>query len=693
MKYDELFIKEPFSPVSVTSDKTRATVDVWGRRYQMDQRSPLFSSILSQGEEVLAGPIRIVMEENGAPSEWSDTRFFVMDSDDPTSQTICATMSSEVFYINTTSTVEFDGLTRIQLRLMAKGLTVAQGMLGKDREKIKSLRYVVDKLWVEIPVKRSSALCYQIFPQCAVKNEQGEIIKPQTKLSTGDSIHNGTACFPFLAQFFVTGEKTGLGVVSESDRFWQPVTPDRAIECVNVDDDTVIIRLRLLDSQPQSWRIFEGGGKVRIGCPITFDFGIQVTPVKSFPKNPYAERNVHIDCFKKLDNDYEEYLSAPFVKDNGDETGEIGFDRLKRLGVNTLYLHEKWNDLQNSPLLTKNSANRLRYIVDECHKRDIKVIPYFGYEISSLSPEWGERLEEIHITRPDGLERSMWNREPYQRCVNVCCNSSMSDSLPRGIAALMDRFGFDGVYLDGTLRPLPCSNQKHGCGYVDFDGVLHPTYPIWGSRKYIAELYKVVHERGGTINFHTAGSYNLAALSMCDSIWEGEVTQMAMFHMDVNEMPEGIYRGQFDGRIFGLPLFMLAYTHAPKWTHEHSTAFALLLGTLHKPNDMDEPLESTSALWSLLDEFSIEEAEWHPYWQKDSLVVSNHKNVKVSYYKNGNKLLVFAANTVRDFAENVILSANGIFYGKINADVVGEGATVPDNIENFGYRVYFVVLK
>ena len=65
------------------------------------------------------------------------------------------------------------------------------------------------------------------------------------------------------------------------------------------------------------------------------------------------------------------------------------YDELKEKGVTTLILHEKWNKSQNWFELSEFTRRQLVTITDECHKRGIKVLPYFGYELSILSPEWG----------------------------------------------------------------------------------------------------------------------------------------------------------------------------------------------------------------------------------------------------------------------------------------------------------------
>lgn len=91
------------------------------------------------------------------------------------------------------------------------------------------------------------------------------------------------------------------------------------------------------------------------------------------------------------------------------------------------YLHEKWNDLQNSPFITRKTADRLRLIAEEAHKRGIKVIPYFGYEISSLSPYWHKMGEEIMNHRLIGLS--------LRHSLNLyCLESYLSQMIPESLA-------------------------------------------------------------------------------------------------------------------------------------------------------------------------------------------------------------------------------------------------------------------
>ena len=94
---------------------------------------------------------------------------------------------------------------------------------------------------------------------------------------------------PFKALLWLGNEERGLGWYAESDRCWQPEDPEKAIELVR-DGKQLILRVRLLDSQPKTWTADPADG-VYAYQPVTFRFGLQATPVKPFPKQP-----VHSQC-------------------------------------------------------------------------------------------------------------------------------------------------------------------------------------------------------------------------------------------------------------------------------------------------------------------------------------------------------------------------------------------------------------
>ena len=190
------------------------------------------------------------------------------------------------------------------------------------------------------------------------------------------------------------------------------------------------------------------------------------------------------------------FLSSPVVE--GDT--EIGFDRIKRLGVDTLILHEKWNRVQNSWVIDEQTKKDTKIIIDECHKRGIGVIPYFGYEFSTLNPLIGKYFEKVRVSWANGYMRGGWYRSPWQRDYVVCYNGEWGDKFVQGVCQVVEEMGFDGLYFDGTLTPYECANEKHGCGYRTKDGKLKETFNIISRREIMKKIYEYMDERGKLVN-------------------------------------------------------------------------------------------------------------------------------------------------------------------------------------------------
>ena len=657
-------------PIKTYSNGKSKEIDVWNRKYTLSD-SPLLSSILSGGEEILASPMRLVGTENGQDLVIRDVTSVLMHGGDGYSVGACQYMQTPRFIINTKLSAEYDGCMDWQITLATHGLSVAQvfGIADGDNG-VREL----SRLWLEIPIKKKFAHSYQYAPMVKPKIDGNYPDKPATLTHIG-AMPQKSLELPFVHQVFLSGDEAGFAIFFESDENWQPEDKSRVIECLN-QDDSVLLRVHLLDSEPISWFDKQDNGGVNL-MPLTFRIGMQTTPVKPFPSNPYREKNVHIDCFKKIPQTYEEFLFNAF--ENGDETA---LDRIKRLGVNTLYIHEKWNDIQNSPFLTEDSANRLKLIVDEAHKRGMKVIPYFGYELSSLSPYYNE----------DYLYSNMewhWYRYPWQRAPQVCYGSEWQDIFVSQLEKVMDEFGFDGLYLDSIKPSRECSNEKHGCGYRDREGNLHDTYPVFAVRKLMKRLCAMVEKRGGTICTHSAGDFSMATMAFSHCIWEGETVQSQFLKGTIKEAPEDYYRAIYTGRNIGLPINMLCYSNPPAWTFRQALSNALPYGIIPKPVDVGEPLEYMSKVWNVLDEFSVENALWKPYFS-NGIKVSSDK-VRFSYYQHEQKMLAFVANMVDVPSGNVSvelpIKATQITDALSDCVIAENTDTLQISLDGFDHRI------
>lgn len=638
-------IPRPFIPLRAETNALAHTIHVIDRDYTIGADG-MMTSICSQGIELLAAPMRIAALEDGEPAIWdtnypeNESESFIQSRSDE-SITICGAKQSERFIVETCYNIDYDGCIDIKLKLMTRGQTVAQCF---GIAETKPTLFKLDRLWLEIPLKAEAMKLFHMYPNSSMKLEDGTE-RPCDSMSMSGKLPNQSAAMPFKALLWLGDEDRGLGFFSESDRNWQPADQSRAIELVR-DGDTLILRIRLLDSQPEAWSSDPKYG-MNAYKPISFGLGLHATPVKPFPKQPYIHNAFHLDCGIKVKGNYIDALASRY-------------DELKEKGVTTLIIHEKWNKSQNWFELSEFTAAQIRTITDECHKRGIKVLTYFGYELSTMSPEWEKLSEKDTVRESHGDIMGGWWRVPFQRDYVVCYNSEYQDRFIAGIERMMDEYHTDGVYLDGTSWPRCCYSTEHGCGWYDKDGRLHGSYAINEIRRLFKRLYDVVESRGGEINVHAFGFINFTAIPYIHQCWYGENLQFALVKNGIsNDMDLDYFRAEYIGRNIGAPVEFIAYANPPMWTFDQALACSILHGILPRPNDINYPLELMSRVWKIFDSFPIEMSDWLPYW-KNSAAASNEK-VKLSYYRYTDlckdvQLLAFVVNISASPVDNVTVS-------------------------------------
>lgn len=633
----------PWIPMEAEILENCCKVSMWDRTYTINN-DVLFTSIVSRGNEILSAPMRIIGIENGEEIKWTEQSPFIMQKSTE-KVTVCASQESSTFIVNTFMEIEFDGYCAIDIKIMPRGMTVAE-VFGVSKEK--SNEFSLDKLWLEIPIKKDYAKLFHFYP--AAPMPQFEDVKKGFEFSSV-SMSRAIPCsmvLPFKPLIWIGTEEQGLCWVADSSKNWEPESISKAIEIIDSEDE-VILRLHLIDGTVKAWKPINGVAKNYTYQPLSFKMGLQATPVKPFPKNPYKEKILHIDCFKKIVGEYDDFLSKPVVEGSD----EIGYDRIKRLGVTTLYIHEKWNKIQNYWELSEPTDKLARTIVKECHDRGIKVIPYFGYELSSLNPKYTEYASS-KLLNPNGAYHGGWYRKPNQRAYTVCFNSQYAKDMAEGIKRITEEYGFDGVYLDSTLYPCPCINSEHGCGHIDVDGNMRPSYPITALREFMKSVYEYFEPREGIVNPHLSNCCNIPALSFSHFNWDGEHSQTFINKNGIENVPLDYLRTEYSARNFGIPYEYLAYTF-DNWSFNDSLSIALIHGMLVRPNDIGGPLEKMAPIWKAVDSFNMENAEWKPYWNNG--VLSDDSQVKISYYEtqeNGQKkYLVFISNPTDKQVKNV----------------------------------------
>lgn len=314
------------------------------------------------------------------------------------------------------------------------------------------------------------------------------------------------------------------------------------------------------------------------------------------------------------------------------EERELTLDMYKRLGVRTICFHEHWSNIQN--YFAPADPEGLRRLVKACHERGIKLLVYYGYELSNIAPEWGIYSDEVLVYPRAGGYR----RKPEQTAYICCYASAWQDYLAWAIAKTIDEFDIDGVYLDGTANPWGCANLGHGCGYIGRDGKLHPTYTFFETREMMKRIYAIVKTRkpNGLVNVHQSTCMTIPSVGWATSYWDGEQfghiqRTFETFPLDI--LPLDAFRAEFMGHNWGVPAELLCYGRP--YTYSEALAISLLHDVLVRPGNSD--LELASKIWKVAEDFGRKKAQWLPYWENERYVSISDENVKCSIYNRPNQ--------------------------------------------------------
>ncbi|MGQ9731093.1 MAG: glycoside hydrolase domain-containing protein [Candidatus Zipacnadales bacterium] len=320
-----------------------------------------------------------------------------------------------------------------------------------------------------------------------------------------------------------------------------------------------------------------------------------------------------------------------------------GVDRLAELGVRTICFHEHWTDIQNYTSTTH--GEELKALVAACHAKGIKLLLYFGYEISNIAPEWPLHSEECLVYPRAGG----YKRQPEQTAYIVCYNSPWQDFLVDGIAKMIDEYDIDGVYLDGTANPWGCANLHHGCGYERPDGTIGPTYTFFATREVMRRIYTVVKSRKpeGLVNVHQSTCMTIPTLAWATSYWDGEQfggIEPGPWALEV--LPLDAFRCEFMGRNWGVPAELLCYNRP--YTYRQAMSFALLHDVLVR-GSLGGSLELEAQLWQAMDDFGRKQARFIPYWEGNGGCATTPRSVKVSAYSRGERgVMLVVSNLDRE---------------------------------------------
>jgi len=232
---------------------------------------------------------------------------------------------------------------------------------------------------------------------------------------------------------------------------------------------------------------------------------------------------------------------------------------------------------------------------------------------------------------------------PHQVDYIVCYKGGYSQVMIDRCINAMDNYGFDGVYLDGTIVPNACANAAHGCGYTDAAGNRHETYPLLAYRQHIKKLYEAVSARGGIVEAHQSGCCIPMLMAYCDSYFDGEHLVLKPGEKISQALDVGAMRAEFTGFNWGVPIQFCLTEELMHAKPEDCFGMLMLYGVDIKAyGDMDKLI--LGKYWNIMDTFDTANSVFYPCWREDNPVRVSGEEMFCAAWVKDNRVLVLAVN-------------------------------------------------
>ena len=434
----------------------------------------------------------------------------------------------------------------------------------------------------------------------------------------------------------------GLGFVSEGPQGWNLKNYDHVYQ----------IRRRSAGQVDLIANISDGATAWKQG-QIAFTFGYQPIPVRKY--QPDHNSKVHINNCTHL-RMYPETLK----NEAGKTVTYAQYYREK--GVTTATFHEDWTEVEGYwRTWTPERAELIKTSSKALRDAGMKLEVYFGFLASDILPEFGFYRYLVAGTDTPNFSEGGFNRNPFYkdpegfddvRAWGVCNKSVWGEYLLKGIDEACKEFGLGGVYLDGTPVCGPCTNTRHGCGYMDLYGRKLYTWPILNQRRFNEILFMTgqKYSKDFTLDAHT-GLTCMPMESLISFNWTGEAAHL---YDPLSRTVPGSMPGRFYGPLYGLPIETLM---RPPYNIELIWAQSWLVDSINRLN-IGGGAEWTNAsfkAWKIYDQYGLNSDCFVPFFNVNNLAKTDNNKIFVSYYDAKDYLAVVVSNYFTETSQNVTL--------------------------------------
>jgi hypothetical protein len=626
----EPVIPPPFTPIQLTKS---GGVDFLMGAYEF-KGSVLPSRILVRSvhererKDLLRGPIQIKVRVNGKEGALEGEA--KPRGAKPELVEFESFARFEGLEVRAVGAIEYDDMEKVTLKVAPSAGATAS----------------VEDLWIEVPMRTE-------YSDLAVGLGEAPGLGPWAVPKEGAKV-------PFREVVTIGDEERRFSWFTENWRGWKidPRVAKETVEFVREADGAVTLKIHLI-------RV-PGGFKVEKEREIVF--GLIVTPTKPLRPEP-----IHQGIYGK-----DVAMLERSVKEFGLRTAEHWAFYLQANGED----FQGWPEMPSKDLL-KGRLERMA----KAHAAGAKILPYTGWFINrkaGVYPVFGAEMVSIPAV------------DVGCGCDACCWNTPVQDVFDALLAERVGECHVDGFRMDAGFVDLHrCSSLKHRgygsvCGWVDDDGKLQGSLPIFAARKAAERAYRIFH--GGA---HKDGIC-IQARSPCKSpvFWSFFDAALCSEGMDtkirtLKELPLEFYRTVQMGDAYGV---QLVYMPKSDVTGMNSR---LGISAIHgdPPRGSSIPDDEVSysrsalnsmALWKLAGDWmkypSDPKTEFWGYWKNSKFAQTSGEDLKASFYvRRGERLLLAAMNLERKAVEGAVkldLAALGFKEAFAQDALTGEDLTV-----------------
>ncbi|MBW2661224.1 MAG: hypothetical protein JRD93_04360 [Deltaproteobacteria bacterium] len=579
-------VPPPWTSLSVVNN----VASCWGREYEFDGTTPFPTSITTDNNSILTGPVELNIIVNGRQDKW------VKDSINWTQTSgavakFSSTSHSQLSNIKLSADVdiEFDGMVKIDWTLSPSQATH------------------IDSLTLNIPIKSEHAMYFRGHEEIQSQDDEGRWIAPALVTGYSGKSSYSYSSNGFMYQVWLGDDLRGLAWVTDSNQNWN--ISGSAVEITN-EGSFVRLKLNIIDKT------------FTLTSPISFMMIFQATPVKPLPTGW---------------DQWHLYTSGATPS----QAASYGASIYSKYTTGTHYstpatypypgTESKIATITNSKVKSHNAGIKFFLTTRTfCAGAETPAMKIY-------SADWRTKPRKYFLD--DGTIIQY-----------VCADANGWIDYHLYMARQIYRIiGNDGFYFD-TSGALLCSNHTHGSGYQDDQQEWKPTLNILSLRNFYKRLYVLSLQEGKSPPmFHHHVAPLIPAVGFVDFTMDGESWIFKPNYDDLFANDCINFRLRFMEWQYGtVPLFYgvlgLPWRFSPpvaKTTEEEIMTLCLLHNMFPAAG---VSVKELGKVWTVYDSFGIGQGEWLPFWNNEGLINAGGSNIKVSLYRKRKELLIIVAN-------------------------------------------------